>query len=464
MRGTEGGAPTAALTPETGWAPDNGSGAPAVNSVLPRFSGEATAVHVTDLHGAGFQAGAQVKLSRAGQPDIEASNENVISANQIICDLDLSEASWGAWDVVVTNADGKSAVLRAAFLVGTCSGQGWGSNTYNQCDVPAGNDFVAVSAGSYHNVALKSDGSLVAWGRNDEGQCDVPAGNDFVAISAGDSFSLSLCRCYLVNASVLSGQGAVNPTSQKVTHGESAQVEITPDAGWHIAGITDNGNPVTVADPSGMTYTLENVTENHLVEVTFELNTYTVACSVSPQGAGSVTGAGTYSHGQQVTLTADASTGYHFVRWTENGVQVSTSNPYQFTATASRTLVAVFEQEVSPQTTFYFAEGYTGKDTFEEYLCLMNPNEEQTTAHITYMFADGSTKEQDLPVGKTSRATVNVKAAVGEDRDVSVKVTSDLPIVCERPMYFNYAGAWTGATWSWGTRREARTATAGRRR
>nr|WP_303646076.1 hypothetical protein [Candidatus Solincola tengchongensis] len=444
MRGTEGGAPTAALTPDTSWAPDNGSGAPAVSSVLPRFSGEATAVHVTDLHGAGFQDGAQVKLSRAGQPDIEATNENVISANQISCDLDLSEAAWGAWDVVVTNPDLSSAGLHGAFFVGTAYGQAWGWNEESQCDVPAGNDFVAISAGGTYSLALRSDGSLAAWGENYYHQCDVPAGNGFVAVSAGDSFSLSLCRCYLVNASVLSGQGTVNPTSQKVTYGESAQVKITPDPGWHIAGITDNGNPVTIADPSGMTYTLENVTENHLVEVVFELNTYAVACSVSPQGSGSVTGTGNYTHGSQVTLTANPAAGYHFLRWTEGGTQVSTENPYKFTATANRTLVAVFEQEVSPQTTFYFAEGYTGKDTFEEYLCLMNPNEEQTTAHITYMFSDGSTKEQDLPIGKTSRATVNVKAAVGEDRDVSVKVTSSLPIVCERPMYFNYAGAWTG--------------------
>jgi hypothetical protein len=97
-----------------------------------------------------------------------------------------------------------------------------------------------------------------------------------------------------------------------------------------------------------------------------------------------------------------------------------------------------------PQNSFYFAEGYTGRDTFEEYLCLMNPNQKDTVAHITYMFQDGSTQEQHLPVGKTSRATVNVNAVVGPDRDVSIRVTSDDPIVAERPMYFNYAGKWTG--------------------
>jgi hypothetical protein len=33
---------------------------------------------------------------------------------------------------------------------------------------------------------------------------------------------------------------------------------------------------------------------------------------------------------------------------------------------------------------------------------------------------------------------------VGAERNVSIKVTSDLPIVAERPMYFNYKGSWSG--------------------
>jgi len=39
---------------------------------------------------------------------------------------------------------------------------------------------------------LKSDGSLAAWGRNDEGQTNVPAGNDFVAIAAGTNHGLAI--------------------------------------------------------------------------------------------------------------------------------------------------------------------------------------------------------------------------------------------------------------------------------
>ncbi len=98
----------------------------------------------------------------------------------------------------------------------------------------------------------------------------------------------------------------------------------------------------------------------------------------------------------------------------------------------------------APSSSFYFAEGYTGAGTFDEWLCMMNPSDNDTIAHITYMFADGTTQKQDVNIGATSRASVMVNDQVGDDREVSVYIASDTPIVAERPMYFNYQGTWTG--------------------
>lgn len=58
-------------------------------------------------------------------------------------------------------------------------------------NVPTGNDFVAIAAGGFHNVALKADGSLVAWGFPNQGITNVPVGNDFVRITSGAYHNLA---------------------------------------------------------------------------------------------------------------------------------------------------------------------------------------------------------------------------------------------------------------------------------
>jgi formylglycine-generating enzyme required for sulfatase activity len=69
---------------------------------------------------------------------------------------------------------------------------GWGHNEFLKALPPDGNDFVAIAAGFSHSLALKSDGSIVGWGLDSRSQLDVPESNDFVAIAAGDSHSLAL--------------------------------------------------------------------------------------------------------------------------------------------------------------------------------------------------------------------------------------------------------------------------------
>jgi hypothetical protein len=94
-------------------------------------------------------------------------------------------------------------------------------------------------------------------------------------------------------------------------------------------------------------------------------------------------------------------------------------------------------------TTFYFAEGFTGGG-FDEYLTLMNTSPSQTAnVQVTYFFNGGAApKTVSHPVSPSSRFTVHVNdsSEAGSGQDVSMKVTSDIPILAERPMYFNYSG------------------------
>ncbi|MBR4836903.1 MAG: T9SS type A sorting domain-containing protein [Bacteroidales bacterium] len=70
---------------------------------------------------------------------------------------------------------------------------------------------------------------------------------------------------------------------------------------------------------------------------------YAITTSVNPANAGTVTGANTYTQGQQCTLTATANTGYQFVNWTKNGNVVSTNATYTFTVNEAADYVANFE-------------------------------------------------------------------------------------------------------------------------
>jgi hypothetical protein len=101
--------------------------------------------------------------------------------------------------------------------------------------------------------------------------------------------------------------------------------------------------------------------------------------------------------------------------------------------------------------TFYFAEG-TCRPGFDTYFCIQNPVDKTANVTITYMKGDGTTNTQTLTVPKHSRSTVSARDRLGTGDDAAhdfsarVDCTNKLPIVVERPMYFNYKGAWTGGS------------------
>ncbi len=88
------------------------------------------------------------------------------------------------------------------------------------------------------------------------------------------------------------------------------------------------------------------------------------------------------------------------------------------------------------------AEGFTGKG-FQEYIILGNPQAFEVKVKLLYIFADGTYMERGMIVPPQSRVTVDVNRDVGEEEEVSALIFSDIYIVVERPIYFDYRG-WTG--------------------
>ena len=127
----------------------------------------------------------------------------------------------------------------------------WGTNNYNQINVPLGNDFIQIDTGMYHTIALRSDGSLAAWGRNNNQQCNFPPGNNYVAVSAGNNHSLALRADGTIAAWGLNEDGQCDvPDSLNLTF-----VYISA-GGAHSLALTDNNKLIAWGnDASGQSTT-----------------------------------------------------------------------------------------------------------------------------------------------------------------------------------------------------------------
>jgi len=96
-----------------------------------------------------------------------------------------------------------------------------------------------------------------------------------------------------------------------------------------------------------------------------------------------------------------------------------------------------------PATEWYFAEGTT-REGFETWLCLANPGEEAARVTVTTMDQYGDAREFPLTLPPDYRESLLLNELVGGDLDIAMCVSSTVPILAERPMYFRYKGTWAG--------------------
>lgn len=142
---------------------------------------------------------------------------------------------------------------------------------------------------------------------------------------------------------------ASNPTWGSVSGGgsyadsDTVTVEATPASGYRFLRWTESGSEVSTSASYSFT-----ATAGRTLIAVFEFipTMWTISATPSDGGLGSVGGAGVYNNGEAVSLTAFPEPGKWFIRWTEGGIEVSTSNPYNFTASANRHLVAELGTDV----------------------------------------------------------------------------------------------------------------------
>ena len=147
---------------------------------------------------------------------------------------------------------------------------------------------------------------------------------------------------YNINVSANPTNGGTVTGGGTYNQGQQCTVSAIANSGYSFTNWTENGNVVS----TNRNYTFIVTSDRTLVaNFTAQPQNYTISVSANPSNGGSVTGGGTYQQGQSCTVTATPNTGYTFLRWTENGNQVSTNASYTFTVTGNRTLVAQFAQQ-----------------------------------------------------------------------------------------------------------------------
>ena len=116
---------------------------------------------------------------------------------------------------------------------------------------------------------------------------------------------------------------------QDVRCDSSAVIQATANYGYHFTGWS-NGS---MTNPDTLTIDRDSV-----LTASFAKNSYTVDVNSSDPTIGSVSGGGVFEDLDTIVLSANATSPYHFVRWSDGNTQ----NPRQYVVTSNAVQTAVF--------------------------------------------------------------------------------------------------------------------------
>ncbi len=117
--------------------------------------------------------------------------------------------------------------------------------------------------------------------------------------------------------------GSISPNSaQTIDYGKSVSFMASPATGYLVNQWVLDGKAVSGA--IGTTYKLSNVTANHTVKVTFQIQTFTITPSAGSNGSISLSTTQTIKYGGSATFKATPASGYKVNQWTLDGKTVQT--------------------------------------------------------------------------------------------------------------------------------------------
>ena len=164
----------------------------------------------------------------------------------------------------------------------------------------------------------------------------------FDNVTANHNISATFIAVLNIDINADAEGGSVTPTgTQTLDEGESFSFTVTPDNCYEIGNVTVNGVAVTL--DANNSYTINNVTTDQNINVTFNPITYTIEASASNGGTINPAGNTTVNCGENQTYTITANNGYRIVDVTVDGQSMGAIESYTFSnVTANHNISATF--------------------------------------------------------------------------------------------------------------------------
>ena len=166
--------------------------------------------------------------------------------------------------------------------------------------------------------------------------------NDSIMVKVVDTYALTLAADP-AEGGTLSGAGEYEA-------GTEVSVEATANEGWKFVAWMSESD--TVSKEAGYVFTIVSdtaLTALFAEEEEPQPEMYTLALTADPVEGGTVSGAGEYEAGTEVSVEATASEGWKFVAWMSESDTVSKEAGYVFTIVSDTALTALFAEETGSE-------------------------------------------------------------------------------------------------------------------
>ena len=170
--------------------------------------------------------------------------------------------------------------------------------------------------------------------------------NDSIMVKVVDTYALTLAADP-AEGGTLSGAGEYEA-------GAEVSVEATANEGWRFVAWMSESD--TLSKEAEYVFTI--VSDTALTALFTEAEEpqpemYTLALAADPAEGGTVSGAGEYEAGTEVSVEATANEGWKFVAWMSESDTLSKETGYVFTIVSDTALTALFAEAEEPQPEMY---------------------------------------------------------------------------------------------------------------